>query len=299
MANVFLTDSNNNLSISLLKKLLSNGHHVTVLANTSDAAEEAERRGATVIWGDLDKIESYAETLRHNDVVIHNSQILDLQHTHTETNVIETIIKTLRGTNKTFIYTSNLWVLGDTRNPADERSPLAPITLVAPIAHNETLVRESARDGIRSIVVRPGLIYGSENAFVEELIRRGRKERTLSITGSESNHLSLVHIDDVTELFLLVINSGKAGSVYHAVDGRPVPTRELLENIGKLFNIQNREILNSDEAKKKYGALAEAYSLNQQIDNRLTREELKWQPKNTDLKKYLSELERSLTVEIR
>lgn len=299
MANVFLTDSNDYLSISLLKKLLSNGHHVTVLANTSDAAEEAERRGATVIWGDLKKIDSYAETLRHNDVVIHNSQSLDLQHTHTETNVIETIIKTLRGTNKTFIYTSNLWVLGDTRTLADEQSPLVPITLVAPIAHNETLVRESSREGIRSIVLRPGLIYGSENAFVEELIRRSRKERTLSITGNEKNQLALVHIDDLTDLFLLAINSGKAGAVYHAVDGRPVPTRELLEYIGNLFKIQNREILNSDEAKKKYGALAEAYSLNQQIDNRLTREELKWQPKNTDVKKYLSELEKSLTVQVR
>lgn len=299
MANIFLTDSNNTLSIALLKKFLANGDHVTVLANTSDAAEEAERRGATVIWGDLDKIESHIETLRQSDIVIHNSQILDLQYTNIETAAIETIIKALRGSNKTFIYTSNLWVLGNTRSLADERSPLAPVTLVAPIAHNETIVRESSRDGIRSIVVRPGLIYGAENTFVEELIRRSRKDRAVSIVGDENNHLSLVHIDDLTELFLLAINSGKAGEVYHAVDGRPLPTRELLENIGNLFKIANREILNSDEAKKKFGALAEAYSLNQTVDNRLTREELKWQPKHTDLKKYLSELERSLTVEIR
>lgn len=54
--------------------------------------------------------------------------------------------------------------------------------------------------------------------------------------------------------------------------------RELAELVAKAAHVETKRGLTSHEAREKYGFLAEAYSLNQQIDSTLARRELVWEP---------------------
>ena len=55
------------------------------------------------------------------------------------------------------IYTSGIWILGRTTDPATEETPINPIEHVAWLPGQEQLVLDAGGDSLRAVVVRPGV----------------------------------------------------------------------------------------------------------------------------------------------
>ena len=74
------------------------------------------------------------------------------------------------------------------------------------------------------LVVRPGMVYGDGSWFrgLAESIR-GKEYR---VVGDGANRWSFIDRWDVGTAFQAVLESGKPGEVYNAVDGEPAPLRE-------------------------------------------------------------------------
>ena len=69
------------------------------------------------------------------------------------------------------IYTSAVWVLGSTPEPAGEDSPTNPVSLVSWRPDHEQLVIAAASARLRTVVVRPGIVYGGGHGIVGDLLK--------------------------------------------------------------------------------------------------------------------------------
>src|SRR6266852_952568 len=114
----------------------------------------------------------------------------------------------------TFIYTSGIWVLGDTAGAvADESSPTNPVKMFAWRPAHEQLALELAKEGIRSVVVRPGIVYGGARGGIPaSLFGTALKQGATQIVGEGANHWPLVHVDDLAELYVRLVERAPAGS---------------------------------------------------------------------------------------
>ena len=73
---------------------------------------------------------------------------MNLQLAPAEGVVVESISKALENSQKTFVHTSHTWVLGNANNlTANEHTPVAPLALVAPLAHFEKSVLKNVDKG--------------------------------------------------------------------------------------------------------------------------------------------------------
>ena len=72
---------------------------------------------------------------------------------------VRAMLDAMAGTGRPFLYTSGVWVLGDTGGRlVDETAPVNPVKLVAWRPAMEQMVL--AARGVRAIVIRPGVVYG-------------------------------------------------------------------------------------------------------------------------------------------
>jgi nucleoside-diphosphate-sugar epimerase len=154
MANVFFTGITP-VNAALIQALQNKGYKTVVLAQDEQALRTAQALGAQAVNGHISRPDTYIDSVKAADIVFHTPNIYDLEGSAADATAVEAITKQLTGSKKTFVYTSHTWVLGDAKNVlADEKTPVAPISLVAPLAHNEQAVLKSAGQDIRAIVVR-------------------------------------------------------------------------------------------------------------------------------------------------
>ncbi len=211
MANVFFTGVTE-INSALIKRFIDKGYTATVLTQTEQAAKTAKSAGAQTVIGELNRPETYIDALKKSEIVFHAPNIYDLEGAPFESVAIETIIKALDGTKKTFVYTSNTWVLGDTNTVlADEKTPLAPIALVAPLAQFEDKVLHAAKRDIRSIVVRAASVYGYEGDFIQEYVATTIREKAAYFVGNGENYISVIALDDLLDLYVSSHREGRCG----------------------------------------------------------------------------------------
>nr|MBA3767894.1 NAD(P)H-binding protein [Acidobacteriota bacterium] len=138
---VFLTGATGYIGRGVAHALRAAGHEVVGLARSDDAVSKLQARGVVARRGDLKEPESVSQAAREADAVIHTASTNDSAAPQADRTTVEAIAQALKGTNKPFIYTSGIWVYGDTgERVADEQSPLNPTPLVAWRPANEQLV---------------------------------------------------------------------------------------------------------------------------------------------------------------
>jgi nucleoside-diphosphate-sugar epimerase len=104
----------------------------------------------------------------------------------------------------------------------------------------------------------------------------------------------VIALEDLVALYLLVIEKGIAGAIYHGASGRALTSKEFAAQVGEAVGVTKTLGLSQSQLKENYGALAEAYSLNQQISFIQTKEKLNWAPRQTDIKPYIQQIEKQV-----
>src|SRR4030095_12204866 len=98
------------------------------------------------------------------------------------------------GPTRPLVSTSGVWVLGSTRQPADESAQVNPTPLSAWRVPHETLVLNLA--GVRGIVIRPGIVYGGNRGIVTDFLR-AVSNGLVRIIGDGKNHWACVYDRDL------------------------------------------------------------------------------------------------------
>src|SRR5206468_465678 len=94
------------------------------------------------------------------------------------------------------VYTSGMWVLGQSPEPASEESPINPTPMVAWRPDLEELVVNAGNSHLRTVVVRPGVVYGSGNGIVGDIFKAATNG-LVRVVGDGNNHWPLVYDRDL------------------------------------------------------------------------------------------------------
>jgi nucleoside-diphosphate-sugar epimerase len=282
---VFLTGGTGYIGSAVLDALLRAGHRVTAVVRDPEKAERLGARGAIAIVGELGAAKSYAGRLDEADAVVHTAFESSARGVEKDLLAIETLLTALKrpaATPRTFIYTSGVWVLGGTTRPADEDAPLDPAAHVAWRPMHERRVLEAGQNGLRTIVVRPGIVYGGSRGIVSDLLKDALNGM-MRVIGPGKNCWPTVYDRDLADLYVRLLQTPDARGVFHASDERDERVNDIVEAIASHVT-QRPDIRHMPlpEARRRLGTYADALALDQRIRSPRAKE-LGWAPSLSSL----------------
>ena len=236
---VFVTGATGYVGGSISTKLLEAGHEVIGLARSGDAAASLKKRGIEPLAGDINVYTPIVEVTKRVDAVV-NAANSDNAF------VVHALLTGLRGTGKALIQTSGSSVVGKYDNGEasedtfDENTPFNPQPEKATRVAIDEAVIAAAREGVRSVVIRPTLIYGrgigvnSNSVQLPKLIDAAKKAGVPRHVGPGANRWGNVHIADVVALYLLALEKAPAGSLYYAENGEASFKQIASDNVGDM-----------------------------------------------------------------
>jgi nucleoside-diphosphate-sugar epimerase len=176
-----------------------------------------------------------------------------------------------------FVYTSGVWVLGRTPEPADETAELNPTPLVAWRPEAEALVLGLSRPGLRTTVVRPGIVYGGRRGIVADLLKDAGNG-LIRVIGDGQNHWALVYDRDLADLYARLVVNAEASGVFHATDEGDERVNDIVDGIASHVAVRpDVRYMPIEEARTKLGPYADALALDQVVRSPRARA-LGWSP---------------------
>jgi nucleoside-diphosphate-sugar epimerase len=270
---VFLTGATGYIGSAIAEALQAAGHAVLGLARSPEAEENLREHDVEPASGDLTKPDTLVNAVRASEAVIHagttNNGVQDSA-------AVGAMLKAREGSAKPFIYTSGIWVLGDTGGQiADEESPVNPAALVAWRPALEQLVIKSG-----GVVIRPAIVYGRGGGIPAGFVQAAREQGVAKYVGDGENRWPFVHVEDLADLYAHALERGESGALFHAVDGPSVRVKEVAEAASFAGDGAGRiEAWPLEQARGALGALADALVLDQQVSAEKARKLLGWMPR--------------------
>ncbi len=285
---VFLTGATGYIGTAVADRLRTAGHKLTGLARSDTAADRLTAAGIQPVRGDFSDPRSVGSAARSAGGVI---SLATTYNPAVDGPAIDSILDALAGGDKPFVYTSGIWSHGDTGDiVVDETTPPKPAALVQWRQAVEDRVLKGAKRGIRTVVIRPAMVYGRAGGIPAGFVDSARKEGAARYVGTGKNRWPFVHVDDLADLYLLALERAPAGSLLLGVSGPSHPVHDVAAAASRGAGAGGRTTAwPLEDARKKLGAYADALVLDQQASGRRAQETLGWRPRRPDV---LEDIER-------
>jgi nucleoside-diphosphate-sugar epimerase len=280
---VFLTGATGYIGSAVLDALLRGGHRVTALVRDPEKAARLSARGVTTLVGELGAPKTYLHALAGVDAVVHTAFESSPRGVDKDREALETLLGSLSSADvanekrRVFVYTSGVWILGNTSKPADEEAPVDPAPHVAWRPAHEQRVLDAGSNGLRSVVVRPGIVYGGSRGIVSDILKDALNGM-MRVIGSGKNRWPTVYARDLGDLYVRLLEAEDASGIYHANDETDERVNDIVEAIANHLT-QRPEIRHMPlpEARRKLGTYADALALDQRVRSPRARA-LGWSP---------------------
>ena len=286
---IFVTGASGYIGGSIAAALINAGHSVVGLVRQTDKASQLALRGIQPLLGTLADLAEITEAARAADAVINTANADEFL-------AADTLIKALAGSGKVLIHTSGTSVVSDLAAGEystaifQEDSPFDPL----PERRLRVAIDRADAGGsaakIRSVVIRPSLIYGRGHGLnphsiqLPRLIELARKYKIARHVGRGLNVWSHVHIDDLVDLYLLALDAAPPGSLFYAENGE-ASWKAMASAVGRLlgFGAETRD-WPIEEAVHEWGPSAiTSYGSNSRVSALKARKMLGWAPKGRTL----------------
>ncbi|RKH51715.1 NAD-dependent epimerase/dehydratase family protein [Corallococcus sp. AB049A] len=273
---ILVTGATGYIGGAVVDALKQAGHQVLGLARSEDARNKLAARGITAVAGDMADAKGLAALVKDMDAVVWtataNSEAVDAP-------AVAAVLDALQGTNKAFIYTSGVWVHGDTQGAVvTEDSPLAAAALVAwrPAVEQRAL----NTPGVRGVVIRPGIVYGRAVGIPSMLTASAKQDGAARFVGTGENHWPVVFVEDLADLYVRAVEKAPAGTVLVAVQGPAVKLKDIAQAASEGAGAGGKTVAwPLEEARKQFGAFADALALDQRFSAQKAQSLLGWTPK--------------------
>ncbi len=277
--NIFLTGATGYIGSGIAQALQHAGHTVVGLARSAASADRLRAQSIQPLLGELTDLQLIAQGTYEADAVIHAASSNDAETARTDTLAVETILDTLAGSHKPFIYTSGSWVLGTLSAGivADEEQSPDPPLIVAWRPALEQRVLSATKRGVHAIVLRPGLVYGYGGGIPGMLVHLAQQTGIARTVGKGKNVWALVHRDNLADAYLRALTLAPAGTLLNIVSEPPVTFLAITQALAHTLNLPI-EVWQPDQARLVLGELVDALLLNQQISGARARSLLNWTP---------------------
>ena len=220
---IFFVGATGYIGSHAAKRLIEAGHEVTGMARNQRGRHKLEAIGANVFMGDAENLEALNDQAASADVTIFSAQLPSQDQ---EYDTVASLLQGYSGTGKTFIFTSGTGVLGQRTDGAwsedtfAEDDAFVTSKYVAKRRDTELMVQAAAKDNVRAMVVRPPMIWGAGYyGLVDRILHSIDRTGSACYIGAGMNLYTTVHVDDLAELFHLIVEKGTSGALYHGVSG--------------------------------------------------------------------------------
>ena len=275
--NVVITGASGYVGSAVTAALVRAGHQVTGQFH-SDASERILRElGATPVRAELGRFSELVPLLSRQDAVIHAAA--DYQPPH-DREAVDAFLAGARAAGRPYaiVYTSGVWVLGERPAPAAEDAPTdRPAAAVAWRVGHEKLVLEGGGGRIAAAVIRPGMVYGGRGGLFVPWMESALKDGAAAFVGTGRQHWSLVHREDLAELYRQVLER-RATGILHGVDGRPELVQDSARAVSSALGKGAVRAIPVEEARKTMGPVADALAMDQVVVSARARE-VGWAPR--------------------
>jgi nucleoside-diphosphate-sugar epimerase len=276
---ILVTGATGYIGKVIAEYLIQAGHQVSGLARSEQAAQALTSAGVQPVDGDLSKPESLAAAAARADGVIHAAMAWGPDTASLDTHAVKAIVQALAGSGKPFVYTSGVWVIGDTRGRVvAELAPLRPPKIVEWRPAVERLVMEAADKKVHANVIRPAMVFGRGGGFVGGMVKQARESRIVRVIGTGENHWTYIHVDALADLYVKVVEQQPKGEVFLASDGPAYTVRIVADTVATMFESAVK-LVPLEEARQQMGPLADALVLDQKIMTTKAGRMLGWGPK--------------------
>jgi nucleoside-diphosphate-sugar epimerase len=284
---IFLTGATGYVGGAVLDALVRAGHTVTALVRNNERAARVAARGGHPVVGNLTEPQSFRDAAAAQDGYVHAAlDVASGRAPAIERAALDVILETARGSHaagadapatRFLIYTSATWVLGSLPEPAAEDAAVNPIPHVAWRAEHERLVLEASGEGLRTVIVRPGVVYGRASGMVGDVIKSA-SNGLVRIVGDGNNHWPLVYDRDLADLYARLAVREDASGIFHANDEGDERVMEIVEAIAPHLAVPpDVRHVPIGEAGRKMGTVAAALALDQMVRSPRARA-LGWAP---------------------
>jgi nucleoside-diphosphate-sugar epimerase len=216
----FIIGASGYVGSAVTRRLVHSGMEISALSRTEASDARLSNAGARPVRGDTAALELLTQEARLADVVIYAANASPVEHI-----ALQTLLAALNGSGKPLIFTSGAAVVAEAtggsysaRQVAEDESVTPPLGSTR--RSSEIIVLRASASIIRSMVVRPPLIYGHGGSVqIPRYANCGLKTGTVRYIGAGENVWAFVHVDDLAEMYLRLINAGLGGHIYHTVAG--------------------------------------------------------------------------------
>ncbi|MEV0967177.1 NAD-dependent epimerase/dehydratase family protein [Microtetraspora glauca] len=257
------------IGAAVAERLAGDGHEVVALVRDPAGS------GLTgdVRRGDLREPESLIGAVTPDvDAVIHAASPTG------DERVDVAAVRALISTGKPLVYTSGVWVLGRTGEPATEEAPVDPLPLVGYRPAVERIVLDGG-----GFVIRPGIVHGYGRG-IPALLAAQAAEYGLGRyvhAGGPPPVWPTVHVADLADLYPLVLERARPGDLFHAVAEEGVPVSTIAEAAARAAGTPCARAVPwpVEQAAEVLGRpFADALALSQRVSGARARRELGWTP---------------------
>jgi nucleoside-diphosphate-sugar epimerase len=286
---VFMTGATGYIGGRVAHELRRQGHDVVGLARNEPAKEKLLRAGVHPVMGDMEDSPVLREMVADADAVIHCGFARGEKAPELEGAALDVMLDAIGSDHEAFIYTSGIWVYGSRGDAVvGEDAPLHPTPIVAWRPSHERRVLGAAAHRLRTIVIRPGMVYGDDGGIVAGMVEQGRTG-SVTVVGDGTNRWSCVRVDALAELYVLALERAERGSVYNAVRGAPVPYVEIARAASRAAGGNGSvEHLTLEDARAAMGPFADALAVDLQVSSDRATRELGWEPHRPTILEELS-----------
>ena len=266
----------------VVARLTAAGHSVTGFARDAAGAASMEALGAASVVGSLADLSSATASFAGQDAIVWAAQLM----LEEERRFVDAALDALAGSGKIFLFTGGTSLISErtdgewSENSFAEDDLFVPRRQIAPRLDTERAVRAASTRGVRALCLRPPLIWGDHAIKpIADLYHSARQTGAVCYVGRGLNCYSSVHVEDLADLYLLALERGVSGALYHSVSGE-VNWRMMAETVAAHLGVATRSI-GFDEAARlwdRFTALIVFASCSRSRSPR-ARAELGWAPR--------------------
>ena len=279
---VFITGATGYVGNPIAARLVQSGFEVHGLTRRPERATTLSTQGIRPVIGDLQKPETFIAQLKNCDAVVH-AALSPEEPARVDQIALEVIrAGVVDGRIRHLLYTSGVWVHGDTGDQVeDESTDPTPTPVVSWRPAHEDVALDLVEHEAHVTVMRPGMVYGGTGGTIGGWFRDARERQVVAYPGDGAQHWCMVHRDDVAEGYRLALEHARGGQRLLLTDESHFTVRELAEAVALAVGAQARP-WNRGEVLEQLGPYGAALLLDQRVTSARARRVLGWVPRHNN-----------------
>ncbi len=278
---IFVTGATGYIGGVVCRALRRAGHQVFGLCRSAEKGRSLARAEVHPVLGDMTVVASYAAVLADCSVLVHCAADYATDTVAADGAVVDAFVAAAAKGSKTLVYTSGVWVIGNTGDrAAEETDPLRPLAKVAWRPAHEQRILTAA--GARSVVLRPGCVYGQAGGLTGAWFEEAHEGKAITVVGDGKQRWAMVHLDDLADAYVRAVESGLSGETFNVADGSRATVGEMAIAASRAAGASGTLAhLPLADAAKAMGPYAECLAVDQHVDSRKAVRLLGWRPRHS------------------